>query len=159
MVHTLVLVTASVVLQASVAQDPAPTAPRLTAPAPAADAPEGHFLVTWDSSADPASDTEFELAYSSNPDFAGAISARVGVDRATFLSGLAPGTTYVRVRAIQQGTASAWSEVGAIVVVYPKAATVRALMILGGLTGILLLVAIVLGHIRTRSTGKTAGEA
>lgn len=120
--------------------------PAVDAPAPA---PEGHVLVTWEIPGAPPDDlSTFEIEYGENRDFRDAVRRNVGVDRASFLSGLPDGPTYVRVRALADGAPPGpWSEPGVIAVQYPGANVVRNLMLLGAATLLVLLTVIARGHL------------
>lgn len=126
-----------------------------------AEAPEGHFLVSWEAlGADPASpDVRFELQFATDPSFEDFERRDPGPDRASFLSGLPAGTTYVRVRSLTpDGNAGAWSGTGSIAVAYPSMGLVRLFVVLGTAMFLVLVALIWRGHLTNTTTQTSAAN-
>ncbi len=73
----------------------------------------GHVKLIWEPATLPAPDDGapvFELQAASHPDFSDPRVVYSGSDRASFVSGLANGTYYYRVRNLDNGTPGAWSD-------------------------------------------------
>lgn len=85
-------------------------------------------------------------------------SRRVGADEASFLSGLAPGGSRVRVRSWLDSEPGPWSEPLDIVVDYPSHAMVRTLMFLGSVLFLATVGLVLGGHWTYRSESSTASR-
>lgn len=133
--------------------------PRITAPAPTAEAPEGHYLVTWGETASVPRGVQYQLQYAPSEAFETPIMVDAGPDHASFLSGLPAGTTFVRVRTLGPEQRSEWSAPASIIVIYPEPTVVRRLMVLGTATVFVLIVVVAVGHARTRKASMTAGTS
>jgi hypothetical protein len=126
---------------------------QLIAPSPVGNrAPEGHLVASWEVAESVEADSlTFEVHFGDDRTFGTFEVRNVGFDRATFLSGLPPGTTYVRVRPMHSaaGRTGAWSETGVIVVEYPGMGLVKVLMALGTAILVVLVGTIWRGHLTT----------
>lgn len=120
-----------------------------------ATAPEGHVQLRWEPPAsDGAEPLHYQIEQSRSSDFTAAEVRDLGPDRATFVSGLPPGTVWFRVRAVDGSSAvGPWSEPVAVRVVYPSRELVRNLLILGFLVFLATVGFVLGGHLKSRHRG------
>lgn len=116
-------------------------------------APDGYVTLTWapeDTSITNFFDVELQQATSS--DFNDPLTRYRGKDRSTHISGLAAGDFYFRVRSlIDTNQPGPWSEPLPVRVKFISFTTVTLLLSLGAIVFVATVLAVVLGHRRTRS--------
>jgi hypothetical protein len=124
-------------------------------------ADEGHATLNWSMSdgSDAADGLVYQLQQSREPAFGNHSLRHEGPESAIFVSGLRDGTTYFRVRAVQQGTPPGpWSETLEVEVDYPTRGHVLLLLSIGSVVFVATVIAIVAGWVRyTRGNGRAIG--
>ncbi|MFW5882829.1 MAG: hypothetical protein ACOCVG_00510 [Verrucomicrobiota bacterium] len=131
---------------------------KFSAPAESPDeVSEGHVELRWTLVEEGALDAEeaegvrFQLEQATVADFSDATERYVGRDLGSFISGLAEGNYYFRVRAVApSGEPGAWSEPMQVTVDYPNVRLVQTLLIAGAIVLVLTVGAIIAGHLKTK---------
>ncbi len=112
-------------------------------------ADEGKVLLEWELPDNPPATApfEFQLEQSVQPDFAESALRYEGADRATFVTGLAKGNYYYRVRAVtgSEGSGS-WSKVVEVNVEFVSTTLVVTLFSVGMVVFVMTVVSILKGH-------------
>lgn len=121
----------------------------------------GHIDLVWTVPPDSGKVAPaYELQGARSDDFAEPIDYYSGLDERTFLSGLAEGAYFFRVRALDANVAEAhpgeWSEVMAVEVDYVDRWKVNLLMLVGLLCLAVTVGIIVRGSLRTEGSSKNA---
>ncbi|MFW6218027.1 MAG: hypothetical protein ACOC4K_03430 [Verrucomicrobiota bacterium] len=117
----------------------------------------GHVDLLWDPEPEDGQWT-FELQGAGDPDFEDARTYYQGADERSFLSGLAGGDYFFRIRTLgEDGAAGPWSETLAMEVRYVHVSRVQLLMILGAVCLAATLAIILGGSLRTRRELQTRG--
>lgn len=143
-------------LPGSAQEAPGSVTPQLPSPAfdndPSNFTNSGSIKLTWspgDVDAD-NSDIQFELQRATSSDFADARPCYHGPDRATYISGLADGDYYFRLREyISGGAHSEWSQPVEVKVEHHSLNLAFTLFGIGGLVFALTLIVVVRGAART----------
>ena len=116
---------------------------------------EGHLMLSWDGSDDGRGDVAqsiFQLEQDDKADFSSARTAYKGTDNSTFISGLAKGTYYFRVRGVSKiHEPLPWSDTIQINVNYVSPRLVTTLLIVGVAVLVATVVAILRGHNRFKA--------
>jgi hypothetical protein len=115
-----------------------------------------YLTLAWEVSPAPdrPSSTEFELQVAATPDFRDAQLRYRGPDEATFISGLAEGEYFFRVRSLRQDKkTSAWSEPLYLIVEYDSLAKAFLLFGVGAFVSIATVALVVTGDRRARREG------
>jgi hypothetical protein len=119
----------------------------------------GSIKLTWESRATNTDEenTTFELERATQPDFADASPYYTGPDLATYISGLANGKYYFRIREIApNGKMSAWSAPVEVVVEHHSLSLAFTLFGIGGLVFILTVFVVLRGANRTVDPDESA---
>lgn len=93
----------------------------------------------------------FELQMARSPDFTDTVTHYRGPDRASFVSGLAEGDYFFRIRSFyNEGPASGWTDAKQVTVEYQSLAQAFVLFGIGALVSIATIALVVTGDRRTR---------